>query len=499
MTAAQTLQDEYSSMLVAHISKADEAALNRAYKFGRKILSEGFGVLDLVSLHNAALYRIVADFPQYDLQRKLERAAEFIAECLSAFEMSLRGYLETNSRLAALNQTLQELYELAGGLNRCRTKIEVARFSIDRVVQIPGVRSGWIDLYTADGIKIVPPHDASPVETEAHLPGCDRNEIAWPPLCPTEDFMAVPSYGPGCARIPLMFDATPVGVLNLLGGDPGGVFFAEGRQTLVNIGNQISNALRRADIYESLERKVEERTRELVKVAKVKDDFLAMVSHELRTPLTSINAVIALLAAEKIGPVSTAMHKPIMLAHSNCRRLMKLVDDLLDLTSGETLNLDLKSLKLHEVLAEIFESNRISNRSHDFRLNVVGLAEKVSVVADSIRLQQVVDNLLANAVKFSGVNSQIDLTAERYGDFVRVSVADRGIGIPEDMHDYVFKRFAQVDSTSTRGAGGVSLGLTIAKAIVEAHRGTLEFFSTEGKGTTFYFDLPVEAEFASHS
>ena len=105
-----------------------------------------------------------------------------------------------------------------------------------------------------------------------------------------------------------------------------------------------------------------------------------MVSHELRTPLTSINAVIALLSAEKIGPVSVAMHKPIKLAHGNCRRLMKLVDDLLDLTriSGGTLNLDLQPPKLHETLAEVFESNRFANSSHHFRLDVTGLAEPVA-------------------------------------------------------------------------------------------------------------------------
>ena len=468
MTVPQILQDEYSCALVDHISQADEAAFHRAYELGRRLLGEGYGVLDYVSLHCAALRRIVADCPQIDLQETLDRAAEFLAESLSVFEMSLRGYREANSRLAALNQTLQELYELAAGLNRCRNTADVATFSIDRIMQIPGVYTAWIDLYAADGVKNIPPRGDHPAEAEANSVNSDSDG----------------------ACIPLIFDTTAMGVLHLRSTGQHGAFSESERQILVNIGNQISNALGRADVYELLERKVEERTCELIKAAKVKDDFLAMVSHELRTPLTSINAAIALFAAEVFGPASTAMQRPVRLAQNNCRRLMKLVDDLLDLTriGRDSLNLDLQPLKLHAVVREVFESKRIAHPSHHFRLHVSGCAKDASVVADPLRLQQVVDNLLTNAVQFSGADSEIELTIDRLDHDVRVSVSDHGIGIPMELHDRVFNPFSQLDGSSTRKTGGVGLGLNIAKSIIEGHRGVLDFF-----------DLPVDLGLAGLS
>jgi len=195
------------------------------------------------------------------------------------------------------------------------------------------------------------------------------------------------------------------------------------------------------------------------------------------------------------------MQRPIRLAQSNCRRLMKLVDDLLDLTKlgREALDLDLQPLKLCAVINEVFENKRIAHPSHHFRLHVSSCAKEACVVADSHRLQQVVDNLLANAVKFSGANSEIELSIDRLDHDVRVSISDHGVGIPRELHDRVFNPFAQIDASTTRQTGGVGLGLNIAKSIIEAHRGVLDFSSVEGKGTTFYFELPLDPGLAELS
>src|SRR5439155_10083545 len=130
--------------------------------------------------------------------------------------------------------------------------------------------------------------------------------------------------------LPLMIGGNTAGILMITGGGSRVAFTEEQQKLLDNIVNQIANALERARLYETLERKVEERTRELVKASKVKDEFIAMVSHELRTPLTCISSVVMLLDAAQLGSIPVAMRRFVKLAQRNCQRLMTIVNDLLD-------------------------------------------------------------------------------------------------------------------------------------------------------------------------
>jgi signal transduction histidine kinase len=477
----QTLQEEYTNALIQHLSKADEAALNHAYELGRKILGDGFGVLDQVMLHNEALGHIITNGSRPHLRQNIERASEFLAESLSAFEMSLRGYREANSHLAELNGTLQELYELAGGLNRCRTEAEVARFSIERILQIPRVSNGWIELHSIDGINISEPRRSRP--RAGGLAAGATPQYDETPNGPQD----------GVTSIPLTIEGKSAGTLNLRGSGPSGAFSEDERRTIVNIANQISNALERARLYESLERKVQERTSDLMKAAKVKDEFLAMVSHELRTPLTSINAAVALLHAEKFATIPPQVRTLVELAHNNGIRLLRIVNDLIDLTriSSGALELEMGRVELGPILVQVLESKRINPEFRDAKIALLDRTDGVFVDADPPRIQQVVDNLISNAVKFSDQNTQLEIAADRLNTAVRISITDKGIGIPDEFHTMVFEPFTQVDSSSTRSKGGIGLGLSIAKAIVEAHRGKIGFTSKPGKGSTFYFELPI--------
>ena len=493
MTARGSLKEEYATALVRHIAKADERALHRAYELGRKALGGGLGVLDLVTLHDEAVGQFVDRSAHPDARMEFDRAAEFLTESLSAFEMSLRGYREANSGLAALNSTLQQLYELAGGLNRCRTEAEIMSFSIDQMMRIPGVKRAWIDLHTVEGAKVIDPDhttirpsagDSAPSDPTSPRPcGFSTNSDSQ-----LSEHTA--DNGTKYTCVPLTIEGKIAGALNLCRSV---ALLEEQRRTFVSIADQISNALERARLYEILELKVEERTRELVKASKVKDEFLAIVSHELRTPLTSINSVIALLDAEKLGSIPPSVRKFVKLARRNCERLIAIVNDLLDLTriSRGTFEVNLQQVELMPILVHAIESRRVNPESRNIELAIADNAKKVWIEADPPRLQQVIDNLLTNAIKFSDPNYQIEVNVDCHTDFVRVSIADHGVGIPKEFQDHVFEAFTQADSSSTRNRGGVGLGLNVARAIVEAHHGKIGFASVEGKGTTFYFDLPV--------
>jgi signal transduction histidine kinase len=235
---------------------------------------------------------------------------------------------------------------------------------------------------------------------------------------------------------------------------------------------------------------------ELKKVDIAKDEFLATVSHELRTPLTSIRSALAILEADKFATLPDGLHRLVELAQRNCARLMRIVNDLLDvakITAGG-LNLDLQQTALAAILEQTLESRRIGPGASNVRLEMSDRAKAVRLLADPFRIQQALDNLLSNALKFSAEDAPIDLVAECRDDVVRVSVKDCGVGIPKDFQEHVFEAFTQADSSSTRQRGGAGLGLRIAKTIVEAHHGTIGFSSTEGQGTTFYFDLPLDPQ-----
>lgn len=227
-----------------------------------------------------------------------------------------------------------------------------------------------------------------------------------------------------------------------------------------------------------------------------KDEFLAMVSHELRTPLTPIYGALRLIGSGCLEENSERRDELVAAAQQNCERLMLIVNDLLDITginSGKCI-VDADPMELSAALEEIVANKRLDGVANLIRLSVAEADARIWVRADRRRIQQVFDNILSNAIKFS--DRSIEVRVSRRSEFVRVSVEDQGCGIPAAFHGKVFAPFVQGDSSSARHKGGLGLGLALSKAIVEAHNGKISFASEEGKGTTFFFDLPsIEASF----
>ena len=225
----------------------------------------------------------------------------------------------------------------------------------------------------------------------------------------------------------------------------------------------------------------------------MKNEFVSTVSHELRTPLTSIAGSLGLLAGGATGSLPEGAQRLVTIASQNCRRLVRLINDILDIekmqSSGITFARD--TVSLAEVAERSVEQNSGFALEHQVALTLEVEPGDLRVTGDADRLIQVLTNLLSNAVKFSPAGSTVEVSVARRGDHVRATVRDHGMGIPESFRTAIFTRFAQADNSDTRQRGGTGLGLAIAREIADHHDGTLSFETEEGVGTAFHLDLPA--------
>jgi len=259
---------------------------------------------------------------------------------------------------------------------------------------------------------------------------------------------------------------------------------------------QLNNSLRQANAElasrnAELHAEIAERVRveaRLLDQDHRKDEFLAMLAHELRNPLAAVtNAVNAFkLAAAGPHALHDAMTRQLAL-------LVRLIDDLLDVARIRRGKLILKEgpTTLYEVLDGAIEIVSAQLKSTGHVLNQQRLAADVPIHADRDRLAQVFSNLLSNAIKYSDPGSSVDLRVTRNGDLVEVSITDHGIGLTPEQQDWIFDLFAQVDTTLERARGGLGIGLTLARNIVEMHGGQLQVHSEGlGRGSSFSALLP---------
>ncbi len=225
---------------------------------------------------------------------------------------------------------------------------------------------------------------------------------------------------------------------------------------------------------------------------RMKREFISTVSHELRTPLTSINASIGLLSDGIMGELPPKTHEMLSIARSNSDRLLRLINDILDIEKIESgkVEYDLRVLEIRPLVEQALESTRAAADQLSVSFSVHDTAPGARVRTDADRLIQVLTNLLSNATKFSPRGGVVRVTIARRDGSIRVSVSDDGPGIPESFREHVFQKFAQADASDRRQKGGTGLGLSICKAILQQLGGRIDFKSEAGKGTTLYFDLP---------
>jgi signal transduction histidine kinase len=219
-----------------------------------------------------------------------------------------------------------------------------------------------------------------------------------------------------------------------------------------------------------------------------KDDFIAIASHELRTPLTGIKAYIEILheMQQEGGTIEADLFKKL---DDQVDRLIELVRSLLDtskLAQGQ-LALSPENFNLNELVAERVQEMKLTTGIHKIKLASKGDA---FVTADKKRIDEVLTNLISNAIKYSPKGGEIIIKLAKTTEGIQVSVRDNGMGVPEDLKNKIFDRFYRVRNAQVNTFPGLGLGLYIASIIIHQHGGRIWLDSTLNKGSTFYFLLP---------
>lgn len=260
-------------------------------------------------------------------------------------------------------------------------------------------------------------------------------------------------------------------------------------------GNLLGWTLTLVDITER-ERSAEALREALVRAEaanRAKSEFLAVISHELRTPMTSLKGGLDLVLYGVVGEVSEPVRDLLGIAQKNSVRLQKLIDDILDLQKLDLneISLEFQDVDPNEFLQETVREHEAQAAEAKVRISVTSDDQLRRVRTDPYRLKQVVGNVLSNAVKFSPEGGHVECSISASGSTLRMSIRDNGIGIPENAEDKVFGRFNQVDSSSTRAAGGSGLGMHISKLLIQRMGGSICYESRLGVGTTFHIDIPL--------
>ncbi len=273
-----------------------------------------------------------------------------------------------------------------------------------------------------------------------------------------------------------------------------------------SIIHQVALPLRSAKLYEE----ISDANKKLEKLEKLKSEFVSIVSHELRTPLTPINNSLEIVLSEQAGEITPEVRNFVSMAKRNIQRLSGIIEDLLDLSRIQTGKLDFKyktvditpSLELlHKTFIQVANEKNI-------HINLEIKEQLPEIYADIRRIEQIFSNLVSNAIKFTADNGKIDINVDTIyaneinqdnlvnpvvipnGKYIRVCVSDNGIGIKKEDIPKIFDKFSQIESSLNRNKGGVGLGLTITKQLIDFHLGAIEVISEEQNGATFVVYLP---------
>jgi len=294
--------------------------------------------------------------------------------------------------------------------------------------------------------------------------------------------------------VPLIVRDQPVGTLTIDSDRPH-AFTESDTQLMTIAAAQVSVAIANARLFEELEERAAELAiayDELKESDRLKDELVQNVSHELRTPLTFVKGYVDLLMDGDKGLLTAEQQEYLQIVSDKTDDITRIIEDIITLQRIDSGNLQLEVLSMAELLRTAVISHRIVADKKGLSIVCTIPSEQKGLVRiDKGRMNQVLDNLIGNALKFSPDGGTIRLSMTENDEDVLVSVVDEGIGMPAEKHQRIFERFYQIDGSSRRRFGGTGIGLAIVKRIIDAHDGRIWVESELNKGSSFLFTLPI--------
>ena len=306
--------------------------------------------------------------------------------------------------------------------------------------------------------------------------------------------------------MPLLRDKSVVGML-CLGDHLTSTYTHRDVRVLETISDELVIAIQNAlsvqavtDLNENLQQRIDSATRELrasnaqlQKLDESKDEFISMASHQLRTPLTSIKGYISMLMDGDAGKVTNDQKHLLEEAFISSERMVRLIGDFLNVSRLQTgkFMVDKHPLSLAKIVAQEIEGLGPNANARGLQF-IYNEPKNIPLMQlDENKIQQVIMNFSDNAIYYSKENSTIKIKLEIVGDNVEFTVKDTGIGVPKDEQDQLFNKFFRATNARKQRPDGTGVGLFLAKKVIDAHDGQIIFHSTEGKGSTFGFRLPL--------
>jgi signal transduction histidine kinase len=294
--------------------------------------------------------------------------------------------------------------------------------------------------------------------------------------------------------VPLIAGDKVIGVFDVQS-ERENAFGDEDASIYTTLAAQVAIALQNARLYAAQAAHVTQ----LRELDRLKSSFLANMSHELRTPLNSILGFTDVMLEEIDGPLTENMSNDLQLIHKNGQHLLSLINNVLDMAKIEAgrMNLSPEKFKVNGVFEDVISISAPMAKDKSLDLYIDPQSDcETEILADRMRINQVMLNLVTNALKFTDQGS-VCLSMVRQDEKVLISVRDSGVGIPPEQLEAVFQEFSQVDTSATRKVGGTGLGLPISRQLVGMHGGRMWAESTgiPGEGSVFYVELPLEAKF----
>jgi signal transduction histidine kinase len=306
------------------------------------------------------------------------------------------------------------------------------------------------------------------------------------------DFLFFSDVVRSLLAVPLVIRDEVIGTLTVDSDQPNA--FSESDIQLMTIAAaQASVAIANAGLFEEVEDRAAELAaayEELKESDRLKDELVQNVSHELRTPLTFVKGYVDLLMDGEMGLLTPQQSETLEIVSTKADEITRLIEDIITLQRIDAGNLQLEAISLSDFLKTAVASHQIVADSKGLNIAYHKPPTQALVTIDKDRVSQVVDNLIGNAMKFSPDGGTISVIVEEREKDVLVTIADEGIGVPEDKQLKIFERFYQVDGSSRRRFGGTGIGLAIVKRIIDAHQGEIWVESEVNHGSTFYFTLP---------